>query len=151
MHLGVLLWNVMPAQWGNVRHSLVWLETRVRECSGSQGAHRNEIRAPPPPPTPQNLFHSRPMLIAESMQTGQCLIGVGCHFEGPFSSNCLLLTPSPLFLELKSGIYAFAVARCDLIYSSSRCTLCLILKVFHVMASAYRFGNIHLPSKYWQS
>lgn len=57
MHLGVLLWNVMPAQWGNVRHALVWLETRVRGMFWQSGSasHRNEIRPPPPPHSTESI------------------------------------------------------------------------------------------------
>lgn len=118
--VGLLLWNVMPAQWGNVWYSNVRIETRVGECSGRQRAHRNEIRPLLPHPTQCIPFASYAdcWIYANRTMLDWCRVPLWrpLLIQLPFP---IFLTPIPLFLELKSGIYLFAVALCDLIYSSS--------------------------------
>ena len=146
--VGLLQWNVMPAQWGNVWYSLVRLETRVGDCSGRQRTHRNEIRPvlPPSPPTQCIPFASCAdcWIYANRTMLDWCRVPLWrpLFIQLPFP---IFLTPISRFLELESGLYLFAVVPCHLICSS------FSSEMFRLMALAYRCGNIHLPSKYWNT
>ena len=117
--VGLLPRNVMPAQWGNVWHSLVRLETRVRGCSGRQRTHRNEI-GPLLPHTPECIqfaSYADCWIYANRTMLDWCRVPLWRPLFIQLSLP-IFLTPIPLFLELKSGLHPFALARCDLIYSS---------------------------------